>query len=236
MEVNHSVSASASTIRSLHPDLAELLTQSTARSTGSISLPSSPRSSTLPSPPDSPSTDSVSSFPSVSSSFFFSSVGASPPHILDARDSTQGLIIPSLTLPSAIRRPTPFGQTLGDLRLIVLGSKGAAKTFVTGVLLEDNEDVVDFGTWEETEHGNILHASTDWIEHRDAHGLEKYESSRNVEIIELLGYDDNVGGTISTTIFFFDLHLHFPPLKASTCHTNSYIHHPCPFLLNIRGP
>jgi hypothetical protein len=58
-------------------------------------------------------------------------------------------------------------------------------------LLEDNEAVVEVGNWEELEFGKILYASTDWIEHRDAHGLEKYEPTRNIEIIDLLGYSNS---------------------------------------------
>jgi GTPase SAR1 family protein len=92
-------------------------------------------------------------------------------------------------LPAALRRPTPYGQTLGDLRLLVLGSEGAGKSFLTSVLLDDNEDVIDVGEWEEAEYGRVLRASTDWVEHTDAHGLEKFEPTRNVEIIELPGYD-----------------------------------------------
>lgn len=92
-------------------------------------------------------------------------------------------------LPDALRRPTPFGQTMGELRLLVLGSQGAGKSFLTGLLLEDNEDVVEVGSWEEAEYGKVLRASTDWVEHRDAHGLEKFEPTRNIQIVELPGYD-----------------------------------------------
>jgi len=60
---------------------------------------------------------------------------------------------------------------------------------LTGLLLEDNEDVVDVGQWEDAEYGRVLRASTDWVEHRDAHGLEQFEPTRNVEIVELPGYD-----------------------------------------------
>jgi len=35
----------------------------------------------------------------------------------------------------------------------------------------------------------LLRASTDWVEHRDAHGLEKFEPIRNVEILEVPGYE-----------------------------------------------
>ncbi|KAK0205242.1 hypothetical protein DFS33DRAFT_1473781 [Desarmillaria ectypa] len=181
-----SISTSASTIRSLHGSFVE-------QNVSSVSLPSSPRSSTsaLPSLPDSPSLDSVSSFPSVSSSFFFSSTGASPPSQQSdhGRDSTQGLIIPSLALPDPLRYPTPYGQTLGDIRIITLGTKGVGKSFLTKLLLEDNEDVVDEGIWEDEEYGKVVHASTDWIDRRDAHGLEKFEPARNVEIHELPGYE-----------------------------------------------
>ena len=178
------ISTSASTIRSLHiPVVDDSLAEC------SSSQPSSPHS--LPSPPDSPSSDSVSSFPSVSSSFFFSSAAASPPHSQPqsdhARQSTQGLIIPSLSLPEALHHPTPYGQTLGDLRLLVVGGKD----FLAKLLLEDNEDIVDKGIWEDAGFGRLRRASTDWIVHRDAHGLEKFEPTRNVQIHELPGYECN---------------------------------------------
>lgn len=181
----------------------------------------------LPSPPDSPglsrspSIDSVSesSFPSVSSSFFFSSSAAASPgrshpnsyppshphsdHEQDeggrhhSRSNEHGLIIPSLTLPDALRRPTPFGQTLGQLKILVLGGQGAGKSFLTGLLLEDNEDVVDVGTWEDWYggedgvYGKVLKASTDWAEQQDSFGLERYEPTKNVEIVELPGYSQD---------------------------------------------
>jgi len=56
--------------------------------------------------------------------------------------------------------------------------------------VEDNEDIVEVSSWEDGEYGcSVLHASTDWIEHSDAHGLEKFEPSKNVEIIKLPGYE-----------------------------------------------
>jgi len=185
-------STSSSTVRSIHVTVEP-------QTVPIVSQPSSPRSTALPSPPDSPShspSDSVSSLPSVSSSFFFSSAAASPPRSNPAsdhaRESTQGLIIPSLTLPAPLRRPTPYGQTLGDLRLLVVGGKGSGKTYLSGSLVEDNEDIVDVGSWEDTDHGcSVLYASTDWIEHSDEHGLEKFEPSKNVEIIKVPGYEHN---------------------------------------------
>lgn len=189
--MNESITSSASTIRSLHR-YPEYLPGHT---TSSVSVPSSPRSSALPSPPDSPSSESVSSLPSISSSFFFSSAAASPgrsqhhPEHHQPRDSAPGLVIPSLALPAALRRPTAYGQTLGDLRILVLGGQGAGTSFLSGLLLEDNEDVVEVGNWEDTDYGRVIYASTDWVEHRDAHGLEKLEPTRNVEIVELPAYD-----------------------------------------------
>ena len=43
--------------------------------------------------------------------------------------------------------------------------------------------------WEDIDGGRVLRASTYWIEHRDAHGLEKFEPAHNIEIVELAGYD-----------------------------------------------
>ena len=206
-----SPSTSASTIHALHRSLSELAEQPTSYVSPSR-LVSSRESS--PSLPGSPSTDSLSSLPSVSSSFFFSSSAApSPPHhgsntrsgssqqSEHGLDQEHGLIIPSLTLPDALKRPTPFGQTLGDLRLLVLGAQGAGKSFLTGLLMEDNEDVVEVGTWEDSDDhpGKVLKASTDWVEVKDGLGLERYEPLRNVEIVELpgYGYDTDVSDPFS---------------------------------------
>ncbi|KAG2160082.1 uncharacterized protein EDB93DRAFT_1237295 [Suillus bovinus] len=186
MESNSYVGTS--TIRTLHAPQEEL------ENLPGQSQHSSPRSSALATSPNSPS-DSVSSLPSVGSSFFFSSAAASPPRSQPqsncyARDSsTQGLIIPSLTLPAPLRCPTPFGKTLGDLRLLVVESGADDRELVFNMLLDDNEDVVDISGWEDFEHGSILRASTDWIEHRDAHGLEKFEPAKNVEIISIARHE-----------------------------------------------
>lgn len=106
---------------------------------------------------------------------------------------TQELIIPSLTLPSALKQPTPYGKTLGSLRLIYLSrsSKGTSSAENFTIQLLDTPDIVDIGSWEQTDYGRLMRASTDWIEHYDPHGLEKFEPSRNVEIIEIPGYDQN---------------------------------------------
>jgi hypothetical protein len=153
---------------------------------------SSPRSSALPSPPDSPG--SLSSSPSFSSSFFFSSVAASPwhnhAHIEQDHESAQGLIIPSLTLPAPIRQPTPYGKTVGDVRILMFGNADpGASSSIAGMLLEENEDIVDVMPSGVTNNGHVLvRASTDWAEHRDAHGLEKFEPTHNVEIIDVSKY------------------------------------------------
>ncbi|KAF8639160.1 hypothetical protein AX17_001648 [Amanita inopinata Kibby_2008] len=185
------MSTSAATLRSYH------FPEPVSISSTAVSHPSPPPSRSSPdnSPPDSPSSGSVSSLPSVSSSFFFSSAAASPPHSHSSLPQdhifAQGFIIPSLTLPTPFRRPTPYGQTLGDLRVLVLGRKGADKSLLPALVLEDNEDIVEVGNWEETEYGHTLKASTDWIERRDAHGLERFEPLRNTEFAEFPMYDSD---------------------------------------------
>jgi hypothetical protein len=101
------------------------------------------------------------------------------------REPAQGLIIPSLTLPAALRQPTPYGKTVGDVRILVFGSADPGASSIAGMLLEDNEDVVDVMPSEVTHNGHVVRASTDWAEHRDAHGLEKFEPTHNVEIIDI---------------------------------------------------
>ena len=195
-------STSAETIRQLPPLHISLTPDHThASRPGTSSQPSSPRSELAS--PSSPSGESVSSLPSVSSSFLFSSGPGSPPHLgqppehdpeFERGDSS--LIIPSLTLPTPIRKPTPYGQAVGDVRLLVLGRKDlGAENVIAAFTDTECEDVVDVGQWEaHTVANNSLTArccriSTDWIEHRDAHGLERHEPSRNVEIVHLPEYD-----------------------------------------------
>ncbi|TBU47145.1 hypothetical protein BD309DRAFT_952414 [Dichomitus squalens] len=209
----HEPSTSASTIRGLrHLDMASYFespaVHDDAHGTHSPFRPSTPHSA-FHSEPGSPSGDSVSSFPSVGSSFLFSSGPTSPPHPghhsereydEELGDSTSGLVIPSLMLPSPSRRPTTYGQTLGDVRLLLLGPRGADMSAIASQLVDDNEDVVEVGLWEEDrqEGANTrgkrkatLHVSTDWVEHRDRHGLERIEPARNVEIVELPSYDSH---------------------------------------------
>ncbi|KAH9903268.1 hypothetical protein C8Q73DRAFT_832085 [Cubamyces lactineus] len=211
MVEEHQPSTSASTIRGLHHlDMAMLPQPPHSQEREHVDTylhnPPSPHSAFGQSEPGSPSGDSVSSFPSVSSSFLFSSVPASPPHPhphseaeSELGDSTSGLVIPSLTLPSPSRRPTPYGQTLGELRLLLLGPKGTDTNAIASQLVDDNEDVVEVGIWEEDPRAGgssargkrkaTLRASTHWVEHRDAHGLERVEPARNVELVELPPYD-----------------------------------------------
>ncbi|KAH7910393.1 hypothetical protein BJ138DRAFT_1153003 [Hygrophoropsis aurantiaca] len=132
--------------------------------------------------PSSP-TESISSLPSVSSSYFFSSAAPSPPHPPVDIAHTHRLIIPSLALPEPLHVPSPYGKTLGDLRLLILTDPSTDD--VTDALFRDNEDIVDVTSWEAKEYGNLIHASTDWIEHTDRHGLHKFEPARNVEIVKL---------------------------------------------------
>ena len=209
----HEPSTSASTIRGLrHIDMALLSSPHLASQhddpteSHSPFRPSSPHSA-FHSEPGSPSGDSVSSFPSVGSSFLFSSGPPSPPHpphhpeVEDEDslgDSTSGLVIPSLILPSPSRKSTPYGEMLGDLRLLFLGPKGSDMSAIVSQLVDDNEDVVEVGIWEEERSETtatrgkrkaVLRVSTDWVEHRDRHGLERIEPARNVELTELPPYD-----------------------------------------------
>ncbi|KAI1792663.1 hypothetical protein LXA43DRAFT_887036 [Ganoderma leucocontextum] len=210
---DHEPSTSASTIRGFRPlDMAARSESAPAHDdhhdSHSPFRPSTPHSA-FQSEPGSPSGDSVSSFPSVGSSFLFSSGPTSPPHPAhhpeaedgdELGDSTSGLVIPSLTLPSPSRHPTVYGKTLGDVRLLLLGPRGADMSVVASQLVDDNEDVVEVGLWEEDRYEGVsargktkavLHVSTDWVEHRDRHGLEHVEPARNVEIVELPPYDSH---------------------------------------------
>lgn len=232
--------SSAATIENL-PAIS-ITAETVANSLVLPSPPDSPNLSPINSPMDSPSFDSVSesSLPSVSSSFFFSSSAAASPgrsrngsypnsYPQSEHEPEQGhpsisqpieaplnhsLIIPSLILPSALRRPTPFGQTLGTLTLLVLGAQGAGKSFLTGLLLEENEDVVDVGTWEDWEqgvgaadvnssfsYGKVLRASTDWVERKDMFESEKYEPTRNIQIVELPGYSQDADVSFNFLLF-----------------------------------
>ena len=207
----------------------------------SDSQPGSPRSS-LPSP-SSPSGDSVSSFPSVSSSFLFSSQPATPPQIdaepaghLDAQaDDNSELIIPSLTLPSLVKPPTAYGKTLGDLKLIVLARRGSESELELLLKLladEEHEDLIDVGHWEDfvvdpdsldvfqtgiRGQPTIRRVSSDWIEHRDAHGLEKYEPSRNIEIVHLPDYDSDQDVSFSRVACLFSMTSFLIYLLTSVC-------------------
>ena len=91
----------------------------------------------------------------------------------------------SLTLPPVLRQSTLHGKTLGDIRLLALGNADPAASPIAGILLEGNEDVADVGPSEVMNDGLVVRASTDWIEHNDAHGLEKFEPTRNVEILDV---------------------------------------------------
>ena len=112
------------------------------------------------------------------------------------------MIIPSLTLPSALRPPTTYGRTLGRLRLLVLGSSCAASVEVAeeAVSLLTDQDIpelVHVGPWDEfvledggEVVGKIVRMSTDWIEHRDAtHGEDRYEPCDNIELVKLDDYN-----------------------------------------------
>ncbi|CAL1710119.1 unnamed protein product [Somion occarium] len=181
MEDEHTASSSVGTLRGapLHltispPDITDLTSPRAASPHSSLPSPSSPSGPATP-----PQIDL--------------DIPGHPPE----SESGHELIIPSLTLPSPIRRATQYGKTLGDVKLLVLSRAGAnAEEFLRVLADEQCEDYVDVGTWENlTDHqnsrGNIhrLNISTDWIEHSDRHGLEKYEPAKNIEVTQLPDYD-----------------------------------------------
>ena len=84
------------------------------------------------------------------------------------------------------------------MRLLLLGPKGVDTSAIASQLVDDNEDVVEVGIWEQVRNEDaagrgvrkaVLRVSTDWVEHRDRHGLERVEPARNLEIVELPPYD-----------------------------------------------
>ncbi len=54
---------------------------------------------------------------------------------------------------------------------------------------------MDVSEWEDFEGRRVLHASSDWIEEHDMHGLEKFEGTKNIRIVELEGF--NVSDDVS---------------------------------------
>ncbi|KAF9647099.1 hypothetical protein BDM02DRAFT_3064787, partial [Thelephora ganbajun] len=77
------------------------------------------------------------------------------------------------------------------------------------LLLELNDDIVHVSGWED----NVLTASTDWLDHEDNIGLEKYEPALNVQITEVPGYD--LQGDVTTVVeSVLDLiHAQFKPVN-----------------------
>jgi len=90
-----------------------------------------------------------------------------------------------------------------------LGEKGIGKTTLANLLLESNDDIVHVSGWE----GNVLAASTDWLDHEDNNGLEKFEPALNVQITEVPGYDSQ--GDINAIVeSVLDLvHAQFKPVN-----------------------
>jgi hypothetical protein len=180
--------------------------------------------------PDSPA--SSSSFPSLSSSAFFSSApDVDGQDSSDHHDATSGLIIPSLTLPPALRHPTSYGQNLGSVRLLVVGRNGVGKSLLASVLLDRNEDVVEVGAPKDVPGGRLLRASTYWIEEKDEHGLEHFEPARNVELVELNGYegDESVRVTFRLYSYFRLIRFLFSMRHLYKLHWTSSQHRSIPF-------
>lgn len=130
------------------------------------------------------------------------------------KEPTMDLAIPTLSLPSALPRPTQFGQTLGRIKVVLLSdpsqkpkSDATSEEIIEKVmqtLIWDNEDIVDAGEWEMIEAGSSgafqlqsLHASTDWLQPKQSttHSQpsfysddrsERFEGNENIEIVRVL--------------------------------------------------
>ncbi|TCD60656.1 hypothetical protein EIP91_009731 [Steccherinum ochraceum] len=95
-------------------------------------------------------------------------------------------------------RPTQYGKSLGAVKILVLSDSHRSAEEVLKVLTDEEcEDYVDVSRWEEfnfdgppdanppLEKPRVMRISTDWLDYRDAHGLERYEATRNVEVVHL---------------------------------------------------
>lgn len=94
----------------------------------------------------------------------------------------------------------------------MLGHCDAASAKVTDELvsvLSDEEyyEVVHVGEWEDRSFGDdkgvsakVLKVSTDWVEHSEEQGDERYEPSRNVEIVRMEDYSSDDVRFLSSTL------------------------------------
>ncbi|KAG8926211.1 hypothetical protein FRC03_007172 [Tulasnella sp. 419] len=125
---------------------------------------------------------------------------------------TRDLVIPSILLPSSLlyangqhsntdesNKPgTVYGETLGNLNLLVTGKRGCGKLLVSEGLVVGNKDVLDIGTWEsaaqtadrdeleeDSEGGRILLAST-----KPSNNTAN-SAPHNVKIQTTPGWDDS---------------------------------------------
>ncbi|OBZ76640.1 hypothetical protein A0H81_03095 [Grifola frondosa] len=183
--MDHETGTSVSTIRGLQSLNTALLAEHNVRiddppRSRPPSQPSSPHS-VFPSSPDSPSALSPTLRARLRSTGLHFRPHHPVPHAPFTCSSSDSL------WPDAWRSPpaSPWPARGGHAAL-------AAQ------LLDENEDIIEVGIWEEElrwdgnsgcVRSSVLRASTDWIEHRDAHGLERAEPARNVEIVALPGYD-----------------------------------------------
>lgn len=104
-------------------------------------------------------------------------------------------------MPSPIRRATPYGKIVGDVKLLVLSRSDVdAEDFLKVLTDEQCEDYVHIDPWEtidldylglEGTEGRHVSISTDWVEHKGRHGPERYEPLRNINITHLPEYDSH---------------------------------------------
>ena len=170
--------------------------------TSSIGIPHSPPRSphstaSLPSPPSSPNhrdrdlnsipgspSSLASDFPlsSLNSSFFLSEQSSPVLNPILPEDVSKTLIMPSLTLPVSRHDPPP-GESIGNVRLWVMGRHSHGCRSAAERLLEGPSSVMDVDPWTNTiDNYPILRASTG--------SSSEVRVRRNVEVT-LVEYDEN---------------------------------------------
>jgi GTPase SAR1 family protein len=80
--------------------------------------------------------------------------------------------------------PSWDSEILGNVKLLILGSKGSGKTFLAETLVHGNPDIVDAGDWvDEPGVGRVLCATT------KAEGQVTDGTAANVRLVEVTGFD-----------------------------------------------
>ncbi|KAF8336889.1 uncharacterized protein EI90DRAFT_3044013 [Cantharellus anzutake] len=184
-------------------------THPTSSISTSHSPPRSPHSTaSLPSPPSSPNhrdrdqnsmpgspSSLASDFPlsSLNSSLFLSEESSPVLNPDLSEDASRTLIMPSLMLPSPSRHDAVAGETIGNVKLWIMGRRSHACRSAAEGILEGPSLVVDVDPWKNTpDNYPILRAST-------ILSSPEVRSRRNIEIL-LVEIDERDSHTDLTTI------------------------------------